>query len=227
MHRLEGADPGTGCITHAAASEDVQASHPPIASRKSGVASARWLAFLRIPGIPSAGRGHGLAVLRSVVYLHDMPTHASPARRMIETCACHRIRMAARSVTRAYDEALRPIGLRATQASVLAAIAAEGAMSITALARVIGMDRSTLTRNLAPLEKEGLLSLGSEGWRRSRTLAITAKGRSRLEKAMPLWEEAQRRLRREIGARQWDDVQQSLDHLIRGSAPPRSRAPEV
>src|SRR5215475_5679922 len=106
---------------------------------------------------------------------HDM----TPERKMIETCACHRIRMASRAVTRAYDEALRPIGLRATQASVLAAIAAEGAMS------------------------------------------ITAQGRLRLEKAMPLWEEAQRRLKREIGARQWDDVQQSLDHLIRGSAPSR------
>jgi DNA-binding MarR family transcriptional regulator len=156
-----------------------------------------------------------------------MANPPAPERRMIETCACHRIRMAARAVTRAYDEALRPIGLRATQASVLAAVAAEGAMSITALARFIGMDRSTLTRNLAPLEKEGLLSLGSEGWRRSRMLAITAKGKSRLEKALPLWEDAQRRLKREIGARQWDDVQQSLDHLIRGSAPPRSRASQV
>src|SRR5262249_9559840 len=155
-------------------------------------------AFLRIPGIPSVGPGQGLTTSYRVVYLHDMPSSTAPERRMIQTCACHRIRMASRAVTRAYDEALRPIGLRATRASVLAAIAAEGAMSITALARVIGMDRSTLTRNLAPLEKEGLLSLGSEGWRRSRTLAITAKGRSRLEKAMPLWEEAQRRLRREI-----------------------------
>jgi DNA-binding MarR family transcriptional regulator len=77
------------------------------------------------------------------------------------------IRTAARAVTRAYDEALRPVGLRATQLSVLLAVAAEDPMSITALAKFMGMERSTLTRNLRPLEKEGLVTLGDEGWRRS------------------------------------------------------------
>jgi DNA-binding MarR family transcriptional regulator len=146
-------------------------------------------------------------------------------RRMVETCACHRIRMAARAVTRAYDDALRPVGLRATQVSLLAATALEGAVSITSLAAAVGMDRSTLTRNLAPLEKEGLLSVGSEGWRRSRTLALTAKGRTRLQQAIPLWEGAQRRLRQELGPH-WDDVQSSLDHLIRSAsrAPTRARS---
>lgn len=145
-------------------------------------------------------------------------------RKMVETCACHRIRMAARAVTRSYDEALRPVGLRATQVSVLAAIAVEGALSITALARLIGMDRSTLTRNLAPLEKEGLLTLGDEGWRRSRMLKITTRGRSRLQQAAPLWEAAQRRLKQELGNQRWSDVQSSLDHLIRGAGRAEPRA---
>jgi DNA-binding MarR family transcriptional regulator len=139
-------------------------------------------------------------------------------RQMVETCACHKIRMAARAVTRAYDEALRPSGLRATQVALLAAVSVEGAMSISALAEWIGMDRSTLTRNLAPLEREGLLAVGDEGWRRSRTLDITPRGRSRLREAMPLWEAAQRRLQRELGASRWNAVQTSLGHLI-GSAP--------
>lgn len=137
----------------------------------------------------------------------------TPERKMIEQCACHRIRMAARTVTRAYDDALRPVGLRATQVSVLAAVALDGAMSITALAQLMGMDRSTLTRNLAPLEKEGLLSVGSEGWRRSRTLTITAKGRTRLQEAYPLWESAQKRFKQEVGGLKWSEVQGSLDHL--------------
>jgi DNA-binding MarR family transcriptional regulator len=148
----------------------------------------------------------------------------TPERRMIETCACHKIRMAARAVTRAYDDALRPVGLRVTQVSLLAAIAVEGAMSITSLARFIGMDRSTLTRNLAPLEKEGLLAVGNEGWRRRRTFDITPKGRSRLQKALPLWEQAQRRLKHELGGRQWDGVQRSLDHVIRTTSRPPARA---
>jgi DNA-binding MarR family transcriptional regulator len=148
----------------------------------------------------------------------------SSERKMVETCACHKIRMAARAVTRAYDDAFRPVGLRATQVALLAAVAVEGAMSIASLARFICMDRSTLTRNLAPLEKEGLLAVGSEGWRRSRTLGITPKGRSRLQEAVPLWEGAQRRLKRELGAQRWDDVQSSLDHLIRTTSPTPGRA---
>ena len=145
-------------------------------------------------------------------------------RTMIDTCACHKIRMASRAVTRTYDDALRPVALRATQVSLLAAVALDGAMSITALAEAIGMDRSTLTRNLAPLEADGLLRVGGEGWRRSRTLEITAKGRARLEKAMPLWEAAQRRLRQELGGAQWDTVQGSLEHLIANVSRPATRA---
>jgi DNA-binding MarR family transcriptional regulator len=148
----------------------------------------------------------------------------SPEQKMIATCACHKIRMATRVVTRTYDEALRPVGLRATQVSLLAAIAAKGTMSITALARLIGMDRSTLTRNLAPLVAEGLLVLGNEGWRRSRELDITAKGRARLKDAMPLWEGAQRRLKQDLGAERWNDVHNSLDHLIGNASRPRLRS---
>src|SRR5499427_8122117 len=107
-------------------------------------------------------------------------------REILENCACHKVRTAARAVTRAYDEALRPVGLRATQLSVLVAATADDALSITSLAKYMGMDRSTLTRNLRPLESEGLIRVGVEGWRRSRALKITKKGRARLQEALPL-----------------------------------------
>jgi len=71
--------------------------------------------------------------------------------------------MASRVVTRFYDEILRSVGLRATQLAVLVAVGNEDVMSITALAKFMGMDRSTLTRNLAPLEREGLIRVGNEG----------------------------------------------------------------
>src|SRR6185369_14131273 len=112
----------------------------------------------------------------------------------------------ARAVTRAYDAALRPSGLRATQLSVLVCVAAEGAVSIAALAEYMGMDRSTLTRNLRPLVNEGLVSLGSEGWRRSRTIAITKKGDERMKKALPYWENAQKALQKTIGVSSWPQV---------------------
>jgi DNA-binding MarR family transcriptional regulator len=117
-------------------------------------------------------------------------------------------------VTRAYDEALRPVGLRATQLAVLVAVAAQEAMSITALANVLGMDRSTLTRNLRPLEKEGLIARGNEGWRRSRTLSVTKAGRSRLNRAVPLWSKAQQALKRRLGERPFDEIRVALDRLI-------------
>jgi len=125
--------------------------------------------------------------------------------------------MAARSVTRIYDDELRPSGLRATQVSVLVAIAVDEVMSIAALAKFMGMDRSTLTRNLRPLERDGLIRLGSEGWRRSRTVEITKKGRSRLRDALPLWEKAQETLRRKLGDRRWDHIHDDLDAFIRAA----------
>lgn len=133
---------------------------------------------------------------------------------IVANCACLKVRMAARAVTRAYDSALRPVGLRATQLSILVAIAIDGAISIVALANFLGMERTTLTRNLKPLEKEELISVGPEGWRRSRTLEITGKGRSRLRQAVPLWEGAQDTLRQKLGDQAWGGVRQSLDRLI-------------
>jgi DNA-binding MarR family transcriptional regulator len=134
----------------------------------------------------------------------------------VESCACHKVRMAARAVTRAYDDALRPARLRASQLAVLVAINNnDGAVSITALAKIMGMDRSTLTRNLHPLmEKEGLVTVGLEGWRRSRSLEITKQGQSRLREALPLWQRAQDSLRRKLGHRSWADVHGSLERLI-------------
>jgi DNA-binding MarR family transcriptional regulator len=134
-------------------------------------------------------------------------------REVVDKCVCNKVRCAARAVTRVYDTAMRPSGLRATQMSVLVAIAAEGAMSITALADYMGMDRSTLTRNLRPLAKDGLVSLGMEGWRRSRKVSITNKGAKRMRKAIPYWENAQRALRAALGAADWGDVVHSLDQL--------------
>jgi DNA-binding MarR family transcriptional regulator len=136
-------------------------------------------------------------------------------REVIESCVCHKVRMAARAVTRTYDDALRPVGLRATQLAVLVALATEGAVSITALAQTLGMDRSTLTRNVRPLANDGLLAVGHEGWRRSRTVAITERGRARVHEALPLWARAQAKLQRQLGEPQWASVHQSLEALGR------------
>jgi len=81
----------------------------------------------------------------------------------------------------------------------------------------MGMDRSTLTRNLTPLEREGLIRVGLEGWRRSRTVEMTKKGRSRLREALPLWEKAQKTLQRKLGSRKWSVIRTGLDDLTRAA----------
>jgi DNA-binding MarR family transcriptional regulator len=154
--------------------------------------------------------------------MHDMgPDKAATlAATLLESCMCHKARMAARTVTRAYDDALRTTGLRATQLAVLAAVGARGALSIKSLADSLGMERTTLTRNLRPLEEMGHVVLAPEARHRSRMLTLTSSGREALLAAAPLWEAAQRALRKRLGDRRWPAVQQALDGLSGGDIRP-------
>lgn len=127
------------------------------------------------------------------------------------SCACFKARQAARQITRAYDAALRPLDLRVTQFTVLAAVTkVDGKMTLTDLAKAMGMERSTLSRNLGPLERRGLVALSPEGYRRGRTVEITADGRRLFARAMPLWRTAQNRLKDALGARAWQDFNQQM-----------------
>lgn len=114
-------------------------------------------------------------------------------------CSCCSLRRAARRLTQSYDQALRPSGLRVTQYALLAhALHAEG-LSVTDLAERMEMDRTTLTRNLRPLEKAGLLRIEAGPDRRSRAVRVTARGRRAYEAAVPLWRAAERAFRRRMG----------------------------
>ena len=136
---------------------------------------------------------------------------------LISDCACLKVRTAARALTRFYDDAFRPVGLRATQLSVLVAVGSSDAVSIASLSRMLGMDRSTLTRNLRPLEKKGLVVLGPEGHHRSRTLTLTARGGELVRKALPLWEKAQEKLMQELKKPHWTNLHAELDHVIKSA----------
>lgn len=131
------------------------------------------------------------------------------------TCACLRVRMAARAVTRLYDQALRPVGLKITQFTVLIAVSLAGSLSITEMAERLGMERTTLTRNLRPLERRGVLALSPEGYRRVRTATITPAGQALVAQALPLWRQAQETLRAQLGSETWDALGQGLQQLAR------------
>ncbi len=126
--------------------------------------------------------------------------------RQAASCACFSLRKAARSITQRYDDALRPAGLRATQFSLLAVLRARAPLTVNELADAAATDRTTLTRNLKPLERDGLVRSRAGDDRRVRELLITAKGRRTLANAYPLWRQAQQDLRRLVGASQMNDL---------------------
>ncbi|NQU60318.1 MAG: winged helix-turn-helix transcriptional regulator [Rhodospirillales bacterium] len=130
-------------------------------------------------------------------------------------CACLNLRGTARAVTQMYDEVLKPSGLKATQFSVLAAVATEGPASMTAISKTLVMDRTTLTRNLKPLLDRGLVQPGSSGDRRQRTISISPKGQAALVKALPLWKQAQNKIMAGIGFARWQGMARLLEETVR------------
>lgn len=131
----------------------------------------------------------------------------------VRVCGCFNLRRAARAVTRLYDQALEPGGLRSTGFVALAVIEAEGEMSLPPLATRLGVDRSTLTRNLAPLRRDGLLEVVQHGISRTGTARVTNKGRAALKRCVPLWQNAQARFEAALGSARWAEVLKGLDAI--------------
>jgi DNA-binding MarR family transcriptional regulator len=111
---------------------------------------------------------------------------------MGDHCFALQARKTANLLARVYNSALEPLGLEISQFSTLSAVALERADSITELAGALGVERSTLTRNLKVLARDGLIVRSAHEGRRS-TYRLTAKGRRLLLKALPLWNEVQGR----------------------------------
>lgn len=142
---------------------------------------------------------------------------AKPAANWVDdpdtaNCVCFSLRKSARAVTQLYDAALEPAGLRATQFSLLSVLRAGGPLTVSKLAEAMVTDRTTLSRNLAPVEKRGLVKI-APGRRDGRTkmVSITARGANRLSKAEPLWATAQAHMRNAMGARRSDRLLFELD----------------
>jgi DNA-binding MarR family transcriptional regulator len=125
-------------------------------------------------------------------------------------CTCGRLRMAARRVSRIYDRHLAPAGLGIAQFGLLATVATNDGASVTALASLLEMERTTLTRNLQPLEREGLLRVDAGVDQRTRAVRITEAGRAVLQKAKPLWLDAQKSIRNSLGEANLTDLLEAL-----------------
>lgn len=132
----------------------------------------------------------------------------------VHECTCFNLRKATRTVTQLFDDAMQPTGLRATQFTLLAAISSTGAIAIRKLSQVLVMDRTTLTRNLKPLETKRLVKVVPGEDRRTRTLTLTDKGRKTLEKALPFWRQAQSEVIERLTPRRWRNLIKHLDSTV-------------
>ncbi len=125
-------------------------------------------------------------------------------------CTCASLRRASRAITQLYDGALQTAGVTSTQFTLLATLSRLGETPISQLAGALGMDRTSLTRTLRPLQNAKLVRVIPAPDRRVRPLALTPAGERKLAEALPLWETAQRRVVHRMGTARWSDL---LDHL--------------
>jgi DNA-binding MarR family transcriptional regulator len=125
-------------------------------------------------------------------------------------CACAQVRRLARKLSSLYDTLLSPEGLTITQYSLLANIERAGQLSHAVLAEKVGMERTTLTRNLRPLTRAKWVTAGTGEDRRQHLLQLTAAGRRKLVRSLPLWEEAQRQFLSQIGTESLQELRALL-----------------
>lgn len=134
-------------------------------------------------------------------------------RRAARECTANQLRRASRHVTAVFDQAMADSGLRGTQFSLLTALAVGGEMPLSRLADVLALDRTTLTRNLAPLQRDGLVTNLPSLDGRVRIIAMTQRGQQALERALPRWDAAQKQVVQALGRRRWEELLATLAGL--------------
>lgn len=130
------------------------------------------------------------------------PSATAPERGRLSdprNCMCFNLRKASRAITQIYDEVLRPTGLRSTQHSLLRVLEIAGTTSVSKLADLAVMDRTTLARNLELLERERLVRIQPGRDARVREVTLTDTAHKRLAAALPYWEKAQTEVTRKLG----------------------------
>lgn len=149
------------------------------------------------------------------VTIPSMPRRKNPepsvetCREVLRQCASFNLRKASRVVSQLYDDVLQPTGLRSTQVALLLTLAVEGEPTMARLARQLLLSPSTLSRNLRPLERDGLVEVRHTG-KRGKSVALTAEGRKALLEAFPYWREAQARFTGLVGAGTWSKLSREL-----------------
>ena len=140
---------------------------------------------------------------------------AKTRNELLAECACDDLRKATRTVTRMYEDFLRDEGLNITQFSLLSVIRAGKELSVSTLGRDMGLDRTSITRALAPMERDGLIHSRPGADKRIRIVSVTNKGRKLVEDAAPKWRQAQEALMQTIGEDRWRAMRRLLRDTTR------------
>jgi DNA-binding MarR family transcriptional regulator len=147
-------------------------------------------------------------------YMSDQKTsHKSPQVRVAWHCTCFNVRRASRAVTEFYDGIMAPSGIKATQFTMLGAVALMGPASVTRLAEHLALDRTTLTRNLKVLAEQGFVEISAGADRRERVVSLTGEGQAAIERATPGWHEAQAALTTRFGEERWRRMIEDMNDL--------------
>jgi DNA-binding MarR family transcriptional regulator len=129
------------------------------------------------------------------------------------TCASFNFRRTTRAVTRLYDAAFEKFGIRSTQFAILIGMAKTQPVAMSALAEVLLMDATTLTRSLQLLKKQGLVAISERAAKRQRFLTLTRKGEEMLAKTLPVWRKMHTRFVAEVGEEHWLKLRSELEQL--------------
>ena len=126
---------------------------------------------------------------------------------------CGSLRRTARALTQLYEQALRPLGLRATQFTILQVLSLAGEVSQGQLGAMLAMDSTTLTRTLEIMRRQGWVAERRGRDRRERLLSLAKGGETKLNRALPVWEKVQSRLRRQLGHQAWNNLLQLTNQV--------------
>ena len=145
-----------------------------------------------------------------VVHIHT-PMSKELDMSAVENCVCFNLRWVTRAVTQFYDAEMRRQGIRPTQGSILVSLLARDSWNMADLSDWLGMERTTLVRNLRPLQRDGFVKAVGGGRGNRVELTITTKGRKQFESLTPAWKAAQSAVVNTLGEKRWSAILSDLE----------------
>jgi DNA-binding MarR family transcriptional regulator len=125
------------------------------------------------------------------------------------------MRRGSRALTQLYEDSLRPVGLRASQFTILQTLSLAGEVSQGKLGQMLVMDSTTLTRTLAIMSRRGWIARRAAEDRRVTLIRLSDSGKAQFGRALPYWEDVQARVMRKLGRSQWDGLRSLSNHVTR------------